>query len=68
MILVSFSTTVKEAKRQRKEAQLIKQLEKQKRQEAAERERLEEQQKKNGSVIIFSRVAVCSRTPVNSLM
>lgn len=68
MIPLSFSTTVKEAKRQRKEAKLIKQLEKQKKQEAAERERLEEQQNKNGNTVMFSYVAVCSCTPVNSLV
>lgn len=68
MILLSFWTTVKEAKRQRKEAKLIKQLEKQKQQEAAERERLEEQQNNNGNTVMFSCVAVCPHTPVNSFM
>ncbi|XP_075870031.1 putative methyltransferase C9orf114 homolog [Nelusetta ayraudi] len=39
---------IKEATRQRKEAKLIKQLDKQRQQEAAETEKLEEQQNKNG--------------------
>lgn len=57
-------TAVKEVKRQRKEAKLIKQLEKQKEQEAAEREKLEEQQNKNGNTIILFHTVVfliCSR-------
>lgn len=62
----SFLITVKEATRQRKEAKLIKQLEKQRQQEAAERETLEEQQTKNGKATVLSCAAVCSsaRAPV----
>lgn len=41
-------TEIKEAKKQRKEAKLIKQLQKQKEKEAAERERLEQAQDKKG--------------------
>lgn len=53
LIYGSFSIAVKEAKRERKEAKLIKQLEKQKQQEAADREKLEEQQNKNGKTIVL---------------
>lgn len=64
----SFLITVKEATRQRKEAKLIKQLEKQRQQEAAEIEKLEEQQNKNGKATVLSCAAVCSsaRAPVKS--
>lgn len=40
--------TVKDAQKQRKEAKVIKQLEKQKEQEAAEKAKLEESQNKKG--------------------
>lgn len=48
-----FLDTVKEAKKQRKEAKLIKQLEKQRELEAAEREKLDEQQNRNGRAIVL---------------
>lgn len=41
------STTVKETQKQRKEAKVLKQLEKQKREEAADKEKLELRQNKN---------------------
>lgn len=67
---LSFLITVKEATRQRKEAKLIKQLDKQRQQEAAETEKLEEQQNKNGKATVLSCAAVCSsaRTPVKRQM
>lgn len=66
----SFLITVKETTRQRKEAKLIKQLEKQRQQEAEEREKLEEQQNKNGKATVLSCAAVCSsaRAPVKTQM
>lgn len=59
-IIPPFFIPVKEGKRQRKEAKLIKQLDKQRQQEAAEREKLEEQQDKNGKAIVLSCASVCS--------
>lgn len=50
--------TVKEAQKQRKQAKLIKQLEKQKQQEAEERAKLEQSQNKNGNLTIISWIAV----------
>lgn len=46
---------MKETQKQRKEAKLLKQLEKQKREEAAEKERLDQRQNKKGSMIILHR-------------
>lgn len=43
------SSTVKEAKKQRKEAKLIKELDKQREQEAAEKTKLQETQSKKGN-------------------
>lgn len=45
-----FSKTVKETQRQRKEAKLLKQLEKQKKEEAAEKKKLEQRQNRKGSI------------------
>lgn len=50
IVLDSSPITVKETQKQRKEAKLIKQLEKQKEQEAAEKERLAQKQHKKGNV------------------
>ncbi len=54
----SSSITVKEGQKQRKEAKLIKQLEKQKQHEAAEKAKLEQSQNKKGNLIIISWTAV----------
>lgn len=45
-----FSKTVKETQKQRKEAKFLKQLDKQKREEAAEKEKLEQRENKKGSI------------------
>lgn len=50
---------MKETQKQRKEAKLLKQLEKQKREEAAEKERLDQNQNKKGSIIVLSGVSPC---------
>lgn len=47
------STTVNEAKKQRKEAKLIKELDKQKEEEASEREQLEQSLSKKGNWLSF---------------
>lgn len=52
---------MKEAQKQRKDAKLIKQLEKQKEQEAAEREKLEQKQNNKGKTTTFSQ---SSRIPL----
>lgn len=54
IVIDSSSITVKETLKQRKEAKLIKQLEKQKEQEAAEKEKLAQRQNKKGNVTLDS--------------
>lgn len=62
-VVDSSSTTVKEAQKQRNEAKLIKQLEKQKQQEAAEKAKLKQTQHRKGKLYHrFMDFCLCPHT------